>query len=126
MDGKNRIIAIKDSSGKIVARALFRLLWNPKTKKAVLFQDPIYPHPLSEKYVKAIDAYAILRAQQIGCPLYSTTNSQKVSETAEIIQALGNDIIPYEYVDSAETFGIQNNCKFNIQAYEIVTSTLTI
>jgi len=47
IDGKNRLLAIKDDKGHIKARSIIRLLWDGE--KPVLFLEKIYPDILDEK-----------------------------------------------------------------------------
>lgn len=42
MDGKNRLIAIKDETGRIMARVIFRVLWDTKENKPVLLKERFY------------------------------------------------------------------------------------
>lgn len=71
LDGKNRLLAIKDSSSKkIVARCILRLLWDPKENTPVLFQERIYPFSTPE-YDKLLNSLANTRAKELGLNLYN-------------------------------------------------------
>lgn len=95
IDGKNRMLAVKDPvSGKILARALFRMLWDPIREQPVLFRDRIYPTPCLPAYEKALDDLAKKRAKELALPLYV----QGTSMTS--IQSLGSQA-PFEYEDAA-------------------------
>ncbi len=98
IDGKNRILAIKDEEGKIVARSLFRLLWNETEKRAVLYQDTIYPYPCPIEYVSILEEFAKKRALELEAPLYKSGGH---SSDAPTIVSLGSSV-PYEYEDGAE------------------------
>ena len=41
MDGKNRLIAVKNPQGKILSRSILRILWDGE--KVVLFLERLYP-----------------------------------------------------------------------------------
>jgi len=43
MDGKNRLLAIKDAKGKTQARMIERLLCDEESKRPVLFIERVYP-----------------------------------------------------------------------------------
>jgi len=53
-DGKNRLVAIKDMKGKIRARAILRILWNPEIQQPVLFLERIYPAILPLNLVRRL------------------------------------------------------------------------
>jgi len=55
MDGKNRVIVIKDNNGKIVARRILRILWDDKNKRPVLYQEKTYKRNSSEEVVKDME-----------------------------------------------------------------------
>ncbi len=92
LDGKNRMIAIKDAdSGKIQARAIIRLLLCER--KPVLFLEDIYPDPCPASFQKKIEECAKMRARDLGVPLY------RRGEDAEL--TFLQSPAPWEYVDAA-------------------------
>lgn len=106
IDGKNRMLAVKDPvSGKILARALFRMLWDPIREQPVLFRDRIYPTPCLPAYERALDDLAKKRAKDLALPLYI----QGARMTS--IQSLGSQA-PFEYEDAAG--GLRVNGIFTI------------
>jgi ankyrin repeat protein len=42
LDGKYRVVAVKDENGKMVARCLLKILWDSAANKPVLFQERMY------------------------------------------------------------------------------------
>ncbi|MGM0439617.1 MAG: hypothetical protein ACQEP8_00700 [Chlamydiota bacterium] len=72
LNGQNRMIAAKDSSGRIVARHFLRLLWDNKTKQPLLFLEKEYnvghvQQGLREELLKM----ARQRSQDLKIPLIS-------------------------------------------------------
>lgn len=107
MDGKYRLVAVKDPSGRILARAVLRLLWNPKTERPALFQEVVYGP--SEAFDAPLAALAMRRAAQIGCPLF-------VMGRGDELLGLGSSF-PYEYVDAAG--GIFEKGCFSVEARKV-------
>ncbi len=118
IDGKNRMLAMKEErSGKIQARALFRILWDPEKEEPVLFLDRIYPSPCPPAYKKALEGLAKQRARSLGLRLY--VQGMEVFESISIL-SLGSRA-PWEYADAAG--GVQPNgifCIRNAQEIEIL------
>lgn len=113
LDGKNRMIAVKDASGKVVARAIWRLLWDPLHKRPVLFQEGIYTSRPNPTFEAAIDQYTQERARALDCLLFR----QGLSEKSLSLISLGSSA-PYEYVDAAG--GIKEKGRYTItQAAEV-------
>ncbi len=65
LNGHIRLIAIKDKEGRIVTRALLRLLWDTDSKKPVLYLDHIYTRNNNPDYPDIIKAFAIERAKEL-------------------------------------------------------------
>ena len=116
MDGKNRMIAIKDRDDKIVARAIFRLLYDENDKKPVLFLERIYSNVLDKNLTRAIQDMAVRRAKVLGLTLLSSDVTQKKYPNS--VKSLGG-IAPFEYVDS-EGQGVCNGSRFEIRDAFIV------
>ena len=114
----NRAIVIKDKTGRILQRSLLRLLWDPKTKKPVLFLEKSYKRPgAPQKGKDQIVAMAIKKAKKLGIPLvgamiFIDQNSTKAFKGS--LESLGGRA-PFDYVDSGEVSGIKDNCKFTIE-----------
>ncbi len=89
LDGKTRILAIKDVSGTIVARSIIKILVN-KSKEPVLFLEPLYPDQI---YLIPIINLAKQKAIAMGVPLY------EASLEGEQIHSLGC-AAPFEYEDA--------------------------
>lgn len=97
LDGKNRLIAIKDNeSGKIIARTLFRLLWDTSNNEPALFLERMYPTPCPRELAEALLSFAKKRAVDLRCSLYAI--GHKRSEHRLV--SFGSNA-PFEYADSA-------------------------
>ncbi len=119
MDGKNRMLAVKDASGKIVARSIFRLLLDKETNEPLLFQDRIYPYPCSNEHVLALNQHVEDRAKELGCPLITVNSDRKnLIDYSGTAVSLGS-CCPYEYEDAAE--GIMEDGKFEISRLKTVS-----
>ena len=112
MDGKNRMLAVKNEFGRILARSMFRLLWDDKTQKPVLFQDRIYPPDCSAAFVLDLNRHAETRAKELGCALVTRNSDRKgMSDYPGTAVSLGSSC-PYDYQDA--TGGIMEEGKFRI------------
>lgn len=99
LDGKNRLIAVKDKTGKIVARAILRLLLDDSTSMPALFMERIYPAACPSAFVDALKEAARRRAVSLGCPVYAFGYGST-------LKSFGSSV-PYEYVDAA-AWGVTN------------------
>jgi|GEM_PF-1197662 len=106
LDGKTSMIAIKNKEGKIVARAILKLLWDDQTGKPVLFLEQCYPEACSNSRKEGIKEMAIAFAKKLNCSLYTKGNTEVSSLTS-----FGSSC-PYEYED--EEGGVQQEGKFTI------------
>jgi len=111
LDGKNRVLVIKDGRGKIVARSMLRLLWDGE--KPVLFRERFYPDALSVKERDALNALAKQIAAELGMTL---TSFEGGAFYGKDLQALGGPA-PYEYSDAAG--GVQANGRYSIQNVKV-------
>lgn len=105
VDGKIRMIAVKDANGKIVARRIMRLLHDPKFKTPVLYQELLYSdNRVTPEMKQAIDQLFIERAKALGIPLVRDSED-KDRKTLRIypnpIISYGNPA-PFEYVDTKQ------------------------
>lgn len=112
MDGKIRMIAIKNGRGKIVARFFLKLLF-ASDGAIVLYQERIYPPCCAPALEEALNSYAIRRAAELHLPLYSDEGTG-LSVT---LSSLGCPA-PYEYVD-ARRLGIKHG-EYAFWAREVV------
>jgi hypothetical protein len=110
MDGKNRLLAITDSKGKIQARAFLRLLWDGEEKKPVLFLERIYPFSLPKNLYSLLVDFAIYRSKSLELPLTSVEIGTGEKYPHELI-SMGCKA-PFEHVD-ARGLGITNG-KFTL------------
>jgi len=113
LDGKNRMLAVKDGkSGKVLARCLFRLLWDKTHHCPALFQDKIYPSPCSAEMERALNTLAKVKAQELGLHLY--VNAKMIDTASDDVElaSLGSPA-PFEYEDAAQ--GVMENGKFTLR-----------
>jgi hypothetical protein len=87
LDGKIRILAIKDSEGKIVARSILKIMLNERNQP-VLFLEKVYP---DDRYKKDLVRVAMEKAKKMGVPLYGNKGST-------LLHSEGC-AAPYEYED---------------------------
>jgi hypothetical protein len=111
LDGKNRLLMIKDEKGKMQARAILRLLIDSKTNQPVLFLERIYPKIHSREIEIAFIMMAKSRSQALEIPLLSKEVGQGIVYDWRIKSL--SSIAPFEYVDAngkeaEETFSIKN------------------
>lgn len=120
LDGKIRIVALKDSAGRIQARAMIRLLWDDKSKQPVLYRERLYRNPgVLEKNIRAIDQMCLAKAKAMGIPLVRTKEEKDFPGRGYPHPLISlNGRAPHEYVD-AGSLG-QTNGKYTIPSKEIV------
>lgn len=99
MDGKNRLLAVKNEDGVIVARCYLRLLW--AEKKPVVFMERIYPATVSEDIETVLFVAAAERAKRLGIPLVGKKEWNNSKSYKTPIVSLGSSA-PYEYVDAGD------------------------
>ena len=98
MDGKHRLIAIKNAQGKIVARCILHLLWDKDENNGALFLQKPYG---SSDYRDHLIYAAQEKAKMMNLPLYSKIyHSNFKSCSGPVIQSLGGPA-PFEYNDQA-------------------------
>jgi chromosome condensin MukBEF MukE localization factor len=105
LDGKNRIVVIKDAEGKIVTRSVVRILWDDTANIPVLFQERAYSSARSDfELEELIYKEAKVMAGTLHIPYASFKERPK-----NPLSSLGGPV-PYEYSDSAhspnQNFGV--------------------
>ncbi len=114
-DGKIRLLAIKDKEGKIIARNIFRIMWNGS--EPVLFIERTYPLVVDPKLQHALDAFAIRRAQKMSLTLLKQDPS-KIGYHSPIFSLGTLEPVRYEYTD-ASRIG-QTDGKYTINSSNVV------
>ncbi len=117
MDAKTRMIFLRDSrSGKLLARAIFKLLLTEKDHQPILFFDKIYPPTCRPEWRDALVGFARKRAKALGCTLVEKNCGFGTEPFSGKIVSLGSRS-PYEYEDGTEQmerkgiFTISNDLK---------------
>jgi hypothetical protein len=96
LDGKNRIIVIKNSKGKIVARRIIRVLWDEKNKRPVLFQEKFFHNPnVNKSMIKSLDDMVVQKAKDLGLPLFEKGEVEGTDSLSSLQSSA-----PFEYFDS--------------------------
>jgi hypothetical protein len=113
MDGKNRLLAVKDPSGKIVARCLLNVMWDGQ--EPVLYRERFYPSNLSAKHQQGLNELAKQVARSMKLTLTSEEGDKPYGKE---LQALGGPA-PYEYSDGAG--GLQGDGEYAIPEAFIVS-----
>ena len=102
LDGKHRLIAVKNKEGAIVCRALMRILIHKETNTPVLFMEKVYENHTSDPLVnQALDSMFKSRAQKLGPPLASWNPKEDKATPAThnpVVSRGGRG--PHEYVDA--------------------------
>lgn len=95
-DGKILLLALKNRTGRIIARAMLKLLWDGE--QPVLFREKFYPNTASSNEMKALDQLAIRAAKQMSVPLTSCGGDGELY--GKDLQSIGGSA-PCEYSDAA-------------------------
>ena len=103
LDGKNRLIAILNSKGEIVARSFFRLLLDKETGRPVLFLERMYAKEQNPAYKNLLKTMALERAEALSLPLFANpednfSDSKIPLYPNPLISLKGR--VPFEYVDT--------------------------
>lgn len=100
IDGKNRIVVIKDSSGKIRCREIIRLLWDKISNQPVLFRERTYVSPgITDNLILLMKKMCIQKAEALGVPLVKLSKNSSASMYPNSLYSL-NAKAPFEYVDA--------------------------
>jgi hypothetical protein len=113
LDGKNKVILIKDIHGKIVARSVLRILWDDIQNCPVLFMEKIYTKGMGEELSTLIREGCEAVAKNMKLTLVASKSCfLNGLPYKNELSALGGPA-PFEYVDALR--GIQPNGKFIIR-----------
>ena len=78
LDGQNRLVAIKDPAGKIVARRILRLLFDEKQQKPVLYSEATYPREGDPIWESTLEKIILQKAKKVGLEVYRVGSSSAV------------------------------------------------
>lgn len=101
LDGKHRLLLVKDEENKIVARSVLRLFVDEKDDP-VLFQERVYVADTNPEYSSYLRKLALKKARDLGVSLV-TTNSDFEDEAAKPFFSsvyAHEKPVPFEYVDA--------------------------
>lgn len=119
VDGKNRVVVIKNSKGIIRARAILRILWDKTLERPVLFRERIYETPgIPNNSQFIINEICKNKARDLEISLITSDFS-----TSETVKRYSNDVYslngkaPFEYVDAnAHANNAVGNGNFTIES----------
>lgn len=99
LDGKIRLVAIKNEEGHIKARAIIRLMWDPVLKQPVLFRERFYSAAgIAVDLFDEIDAMCLSRAKLLGIALVRLRETDTGNYPNDLVSM--NSRTPFEYVDA--------------------------
>ncbi len=110
IDGKNRLLCVKNQHGELIARRIFRIMHDTNRKSPVLFMERVYPPNARPEVQKALVLLAQERAATMQLPL-TWCDASKGSVYEGTLQSLSCNA-PHEYVDSATSHW--SNGQYNI------------
>jgi hypothetical protein len=116
LDGKMRIAIIQDGSGKIIGRAILRLM-KDEQGNACLLMDTIYPHSLNPLLALKLRNFAISQVEPLGMDLVRPPDRETSEEHKPgftYAQLRSGDLKFPVYSDAAE--GIQTD-EFFLQSH---------
>jgi len=96
IDGKNRLLCVKDNEGKIVGRSILRILLK-KDRTPALFLESYYG---DKEYENKIETLALEVAEELGVELYQAPEERASPVYLQKLISLGSNA-PYEYSDTA-------------------------
>lgn len=112
VDGKIRLIAIKENDGTIVARCIIRLLWDDENKCPILMQEKNYFRTKNSDFDKRLNEYTEKFAKHLEIPLYRA-GSGKETKISVCLKSF-NSVARSEYVDSAGVHAAETDGKYVI------------
>lgn len=112
MDGKNRLLAIKDKEGKIIARHILRVLLDGD--QPVLFLERLYPSVVGPELEKALELFAKNRAKKLGLKLMS----QEVLDVEPGTRSISSLSSP-ALAEHSDGKGCLTNGKFTVKAHVV-------
>jgi ankyrin repeat protein len=99
LDGKYRIIAVKDTEGRLVARCLLKLLWDKELKRPVLFQERLYVNGHCNGHAEALNKMCLLKAQEMNITLLNKEYFSRGGTYPNAVSSIGGRSC-FEYVDA--------------------------
>ncbi|MFT5319519.1 MAG: hypothetical protein ACI8RA_002797, partial [Chlamydiales bacterium] len=110
LDGKNQLVAVKDSSGTVQGWSTLRILWDQVDNRPALFLEPFYTNDRS--LIPAIKKMAINFSQQLGLPLLAHCDGDRAA-ACHLVSFSSRS--PFVYADSSTDDQYINNGHFNIR-----------
>ena len=100
LDGKNRLVAVKNKDGEIVARCILKMLWDEE--RPVLLQERVYlKFSVDDKVKKALANLCRAKAERLGIPLVASAEdaNSSLASYPKSLSSLGCRA-PFEYSDA--------------------------
>ncbi len=104
IDGKNRLFAVLDDTGKMIARCVVRLMYDDHKKCPVLFMERIYSEENSSQLYDALRSFALSRARDLNVSLVRSFGvyEDSVNSGAKYKNKVSSlsSVATWEYVDA--------------------------
>jgi hypothetical protein len=115
LDGKYRLLAVKDESGRIVARRMMRLMISESDEgqiRPVIQLERLYANPgISQAAIDKMLKLVSLKAKSMNADVMSCEDDLPVEGEGHTLISKATER-PYEYVDA--NFDIENNGDFSV------------
>jgi hypothetical protein len=101
-DGKTQVWSIKNKDGRLIARAIAKLLYSEKREAPVIFLERVYSLDPNKAFEEALIRHAKIRAKELKLPLLIAVkiSDEEVSLFLENLESYGSSA-PFEYSDAA-------------------------
>ncbi len=119
LNGKNRLLTINKPNGEIVARMIFRMMFDSTKKVPVLHIDRLYTHSsISRSNAQQwLVAFAKERATELGPSLAGAKEYGQEQYNGTLLSLGG--ISPFEYADGGDV-GLTKNGRYSINESKII------
>lgn len=100
IDGKYRIVLLRDSERKIRARVLIRILWDRDLQQPVLFREEVYKTlGVTQDEIKELYEMCLEKAESLGIPICAKKDNAVSGSIYPNNLVSLNSRAPYEYID---------------------------
>lgn len=123
LDGKIRLVAIKDAEGRMKARTIIRILWDDVNKQPVLFKEQVYQKAgIDPQALTALDNMCVARAKNLGLSLVATGTQDKTPSFGPYPNPLKSLSCkaPFEYVDALSELSGVTNGEYTLDSTQIL------
>ena len=114
VDWKNRIIAVTDETGKMMARSIIRILWGYKIQRPALLCERVYPDTATNDVRGAILNAAKKIAGEMKLDLFENTKEGEGVKNEVLVSFASN--APFEYKDGV---GVTNGT-YKVKHFKLI------